>query len=402
MGTVRGKLGDAVFYRRGGEQQQRAYIAKTNDANTRAQAAQRSQLANLIGFYRSVRTLLDHSFTNRLPKQTSYNAFVSANLGKTTVYMSKEQAKASSCVVAPYVVSEGALPPIVVTGNGVNGITNISVGALESLEAVTVAEFSAAVVAANPSIEWGDQLLYLSLVQSTNIQTGYPIVQAAYYEVTLSSSDTTLLADIMPKQARAVVNGFLAHGEKVADGGFCWILSRKNPDGTLMASKQTIIVTSTDLYRSYTGNVARTRAVDSYGAAPDKILVPGESTSGAVAAVPSVSSVSVAGSTLVNGVEEYAITAWGSSAALQVNGSNLGEAASVVVTVMVNKDGSDKSASIDATDIVVTDTKVTGMLAIPTTIQGGTLKSVTVAVDGTTLYTMKTKEHYVDPDNPLG
>lgn len=164
MGTVRGKLGDAVFFRRAGAQQQRAYIQQVRDAKTEAQYAQRSQLANLVAFYRSARTLLDHSFTSRDPRQTSYNAFVSENFGKVKVYMEKDQARVGSAVCAPYVVSTGPLPSIRVTGSGVDAVTDIALGELSNLSNVTIGEFAQAVVASNPSIQMGDQLLYLSLV----------------------------------------------------------------------------------------------------------------------------------------------------------------------------------------------------------------------------------------------
>lgn len=401
MGTVKGKLGDAVFYRRAGAQQQRAYIQQVKDAKTEAQYAQRSQLANLVAFYRSARTLLDHSFTSRNANQSSYNAFVSENFGKIKVYMEKDQARVGSAVCAPYVVSTGPLPSIRVTGSGVDAATDIALGELSDLSNVTIGEFAQAVVDSNPSIQMGDQLLYLSLVQSTDVQTGFPIVRAAYYEVTLVSTDARLLSSVMPAQAIAVKNGFLAHGEKVADGGFCWILSRKTADGVLQASRQSLIVTSTALYKGYSNATALTRALTSYGATATKLLVPGDSAAGGVNAVASISSVAIAGTTLINQMEEFVNTAWGSSASLAVNGSNLSEVESVVVSVKVDKAG-EKTAAITATDVVATATSITGTLAIPSDLQGGTLKSVSITVDGSLLYTMTTKEKYTDPDNPLG
>ena len=145
----------------------------------------------------------------------------------------------------------------------------------------------------------------------------------------------------------------------------------------------------------------RSRALTSYGATATKLLVPGDSVASGVNTVASISSVAIAGTTLINQMEEFVNTAWGSSASLTVNGSNLSEVESVVVSVKVDKAG-EQTAAITATDIVATATSITGTLAIPSTLQGGTLKSVSITVDGSLLYTMTTKEKYTDPDNPLG
>lgn len=395
MGTVRGKLGDAVFYRRQGEQQQRAYIRRVNDAQTRAQYEQRSQLANLVAFYRNVATLLDHSFTNRPGNQSSYNAFVSHNLNKVKVYLDKPAAGAGACVVAPYIVSAGSLPPIVVTGTGVTSVTNISVGTLDNLQDVSVADFTKALLANNASIREGDQLTYLSLVQSTNVQTSYPIVEAGYYEVTLSTLDDTLLSDIMPAQAIAVQDGYLAHGEKVADGGFCWILSRKDASGKLLCSRQAIIVTSTDLYKSYSGAAAVSRAVLSYNATGDSLLVPGGSTDSGVNAVPSISSVQIGNTPLSNNMYKFSSSSWGESPSLTINGSNLANIESVVVTI-TGGDNSEFNSAITASNLVKAKTKITGSLALPANLRSVTIKSVAVAMDGTNLYSMVTSDQRQD------
>lgn len=397
MGTVRGKLGDTVFFRRGGEQQQRAYIPMVKDAKSEAQYKQRSQLSNLVAFYRAARTLLDHSFTGRATKQSSYNAFVAANLGKVKVYVTKEQAAAGGCVCAPYVVSSGVLPSIRITGSGVNAVTDISVGTLDTIEGKTVAEVSQAVVNNNPTINWGDQLTYVSLVQSTDIQTGFPVVRSAYYEVTLSASDVRLFSDFMPAQATKVVNGFLAHGEKVADGGFCWILSRKTAGGVLQCSRQELIVTSNTLYTAYTSSAAITRALESYGAVPEQLLMPGESTSGGVNEVPSVASVVIGGTTLVNGMNWPSTSGWGATPSVTINGSNLAEVANVVLVITAKKDEASNSASIPLSDMVAGKTKLTGTVTLPANLQGAYLQSVVVNIDDDELYRMTTKEVVVDP-----
>lgn len=108
-GTMRGKLGEQVFMRTGGEQRARTYLKIISNPRTKSQMSQRVKLANLVGFYRILRPLLGDSFLRRPANQSSYNAFVKANLASSRVYLTKEQASSGYVVTAPYTITDGTL-----------------------------------------------------------------------------------------------------------------------------------------------------------------------------------------------------------------------------------------------------------------------------------------------------
>lgn len=124
FGTMRGKLGEQVFMRTGGEQRARTYLKVINNPRTLGQMRQRVKLANLVAFYRILRPILGDSFLRRTANQSSYNAFVKANLASNRVYLTKEQASNGYAVTAPYTITDGTLQPSAwgISQNTVNGI----------------------------------------------------------------------------------------------------------------------------------------------------------------------------------------------------------------------------------------------------------------------------------------
>jgi len=77
LGTVRKKLGEIVFFRRGGQQISRARVRRIKNPQTAAQAAQRSRMNAIVVAFR----FFDGVVFKRLRLgQSQYNAFVSSNL----------------------------------------------------------------------------------------------------------------------------------------------------------------------------------------------------------------------------------------------------------------------------------------------------------------------------------
>lgn len=341
LGYARGKVGDLVFARRLGQQTTRAYNSSPKDAKTRSQVTQRVKMANVIAMYRALKNICNHSFEGLDVGQTSYSAFVKANLTGNKVSLTKEAASFGACVVAPYLISRGSLPSIQVEGTGADAVTNIAVGGLTISGTTTIGQFADALVANNAGIEYGDQLTYVSLVQQTDANSGYPIVVAGIYEVTLNSASTDKVRDFIPEVGSSVKNGFLAHGALIGRGGFAWILSRKQPGASLMVSTQRLVLTSPDVYDQFATADANTRAISSYGFTMEPILAPGVvgapagpsagsgdsggSSSGGSSEVggnPSVSSIKVDEDTITAATEnEFSLTE--GQHTLVINGSNL-------------------------------------------------------------------------------
>ena len=274
LGYAKGKVGSMVFSRLRGEQITRAYNASPANPRSQSQQLQRTKLANLVNFYRRGRALLNHSFTNKKEKQSSYNAFVSRNINQSLIHLTKNQAIGGASIVAPYLISDGVLPPIQINGGGVDATTNIQVGRFTVGEDTTIGDFSSAVLDNNAGWQEGDQFTYVSVVQNGGVNGGQPFAQFNFFELDINTSDTTLLRDVMPEYALAIRNNAVGHGPFVADGGFAWIHSRKSSTGALQASRQSLILTSNSLYEQYATESQTLEATRSYNAQNDNILVP--------------------------------------------------------------------------------------------------------------------------------
>lgn len=390
LGYARGKVGDLVFARRLGQQTTRAYNSSPKDAKTRSQVTQRVKMANVIAMYRALKNICNHSFEGLNVGQTSYSAFVKANLTGNKVSLTKEAASFGACVVAPYLISRGSLPSIQVEGTGADAVTNIAVGNLTISGTTTIGQFADALVANNAGIEYGDQLTYVSLVQQTDANSGYPIVVAGIYEVTLNSASTDKVRDFIPEVGSSVKNGFLAHGALIGRGGFAWILSRKQTGSSLMVSTQRLVLTSPDVYDQFATADANTRAISSYGFTMEPILAPGVvgapagpsagsgdsggSSSGGSSGTTgniSVSSVSVDGASLTAAQEDAFDLAEGSHN-IVINGSNLVSGMAVTFN------------DIEVTVSSVTATKAQGTFTLPSSRQ---FDRITLNINGSKVFT---------------
>lgn len=388
LGYARGKVGSLVFARRMGQQITRAYNGNPRDAATKAQVEQRVRIANVVAMYRAIRSIVNHSFEGARGGQTSYNLFVKANLSGNNIVLTKEAAALGACVVAPYLVSRGNMPSIIVSGLGAEATTNIAVGSLSINEETTIGQFADAVVANNPGINYKDQLTYLSVIQSTDSNTGYPVASSHVYEITLQQGDPSLLRKFMPEVASTVRNGRLAHGELIANGGFCWILSRRLADGSLSVSTQRIILTSKDVASQYQGTTAITKAVSSYGFNSDPILVPngpGQSGSssdgGGLVGSPSISSITIGSVTPEAGGTSGVAVAQG-----EVNVSIQGSSLSKESTFAIVLNGASYNVTVNAGSSA---TKVFGTITTSAQI---TANAIAVTVDGAQLYTWEVSD----------
>ena len=389
LGYARGKVGDLVFARRLGQQTTRAYNSNPKDAKTRSQVTQRVKVANVIAMYRALKNICNHSFEGLDVGQTSYSAFVKANLTGNKVSLTKEAASFGACVVAPYLISRGSLPSIQVEGTGADAVTNIAVGNLTISGTTTIGQFADALVANNAGIEYGDQLTYVSLVQQTDANSGYPVVVAGIYEVTLNSASTDKVRDFIPEVGSSVKNGFLAHGALIGRGGFAWILSRKPTGSSLMVSTQRLVLTSPDVYDQFATADANTRAISSYGFTMEPILAPGVvgapagpsagsgsggSSSGGSSEVggnPSVSSIKVDEDTITAATEnEFSLTQ--GQHTLVINGSNLSSGMNVTFN------------NIAVTISSATSTSATGTFNLDTQ---KTISDIILKINGSTAFT---------------
>lgn len=361
--TLSGKLGVYVFARRKGEQISRSWV-KPTDTKTTAQGRQRSSLANIIRVFQSSPSFFKSAFANKPSNQSDYNALVSRNIGKSPrIHLPKNVVEAGGGVVAPYVISDGGVQSIIVTGIGVTARTNIAVGADFEIDATTtVAALSTAILENNTFIEEGDQLSYLSIEQYTD--GGVPKLRARKYELIISATGSGLAQDFIPSFGLSVSGGFIAHGEFIYSGAFAWVLSRKK-EGKIDVSRQALIVTDESLYSSYVGELAIETANSSYKNTNNIFISPGDSQEGSAVIpsnIPSVATVRIQTTTLSPSASAVELATAGTIAAeaIRITGSAFTDVTAISLTV---SDG--------ATDVTVN---------VPVTVESDTIITNTEAV----------------------
>lgn len=92
-GHASGKLGEAVFYRAGGEQRTRAYVKAVKNPKTLAQMMQRITMGNLVSMYSALKPILSQSFPLRPTNRSAFNEFVSANKGAQSYAVTKDDVR---------------------------------------------------------------------------------------------------------------------------------------------------------------------------------------------------------------------------------------------------------------------------------------------------------------------
>ena len=122
-GKARGKLGEIVLYRAGGEQRSRTYVKKVKKPKSLAQTSQRVKLGPLVSFFRTSSIVLRYSFPNRPQLQSGFNAFVAESLPVATTALPRKLADQGLSIPLNYHISKGnvVLPAGSLTLGGVSG-----------------------------------------------------------------------------------------------------------------------------------------------------------------------------------------------------------------------------------------------------------------------------------------
>ncbi|MDO4960200.1 MAG: hypothetical protein Q4E68_13220, partial [Prevotellaceae bacterium] len=157
---MKGSVGQFTFRRSKGVTIVSEKISESANPRTPAQMATRTKLTNIVAMYKGIRPLLKNGFESKAAECSDYNMFVKVNMQQTPVYLTKPQVAGGACIAAPYQITQGSLPAIVITGEGRNAATNIFVADLTLGASTTVSDFSKAVVDNNPDYRYGDQISY--------------------------------------------------------------------------------------------------------------------------------------------------------------------------------------------------------------------------------------------------
>lgn len=306
--TSKKKLGGTVLYQAMGQTRQRELAASVTNPRTQSQMAHRARWANCVNMYRVNSSWLKYAFETKKSNQSEYNKFMSLNAANSPIFLTKQEAAAGACVVAPYTIMQGSLPSIETQRTGADWITNLFIGDDEpDFATASIATISQLLIRYNPAIREGDQLSFIKLTQLTNNNTGIPFVIVRKYEVIINSTDSRLFSDFFPVD---IVypdmngNGYaIAIGDPGGAGGFVMGLSRTIGGKTYVSTQNIVVVNNEAMISAYSSQAALQRAIDSYGESEEAFLSSTTANELPIAPVPnSIISVKVDNVTYTPGV----------------------------------------------------------------------------------------------------
>ena len=286
-------MGGMVYSTYGGQTIVREKPAVVSNPRTNSQMNQRVKMANVVGLYRPNRVWMEKwAFPERPEKWSNYNAYMSENLAKSVVALTKDESAWGVAVLEPLTFTKGSLPIIPCTFNRVSGwITDIMLR-YEFDSTWTVAEFTQNLLYSSRGWQEGDQLSII-LMQQYMRTVAYtpgiggapvpiikPVVETKAYEITLDSSNTTDVMEdfgfdeVFATERTLIIppNALCLDTDAVANG-ILFVHSRKG-EGGVTVSTQALILDNYTVFNEYAGVEQRQQARASYRATPDAFLVP--------------------------------------------------------------------------------------------------------------------------------
>lgn len=194
MGQSRGKLGDVVQYRAGGQQRQRGYNG-TNTSKSYGQQAQRSRLKSAYNYYKNLKAVVNTGFVAGSAETSPYNRFM-AKAMPIAPYLVKQAAEVGNVIPAPFVLSEGILPfPFSVNAPTYEDPITFEVGTLPG-PTPTVGDLYAAFIAAAPCLSGKNLKLNAVNIKFTEdtVNGGFKPAYTVVSVPMTSGSTTTLTA----------------------------------------------------------------------------------------------------------------------------------------------------------------------------------------------------------------
>ena len=274
---LNGSAGSLTFKQYAGQTVVSEKISVVKKSNTPMQMRQRTKWGNVIQMYKGICPLINYGFESKPVGKSDYNMFIKVNMKGSDIYLTREEVAGGGCIAAPYQLTQGTLPSIVIVGEGDNVRTDISLGDLTIDAETTVKDFAQAVVNNNADYDYGDQIAFFDVLQRVNAVTGIPYCQFLATNVVLDKASEVKLLDMVSKYGFATVDGFLGHIEGEGAGVFAWVHTRKSSGKTLV-STQSLINNNAEVIAEYSGAEAYKRSVKTYGGESSAFLTPGTTT----------------------------------------------------------------------------------------------------------------------------
>ena len=274
---LNGSAGSLTFKQYAGQTVVSEKISVVKRSNTPMQMRQRTKWGNVIQMYKGICPLINYGFESKPVGKSDYNMFIKVNMKGSDIYLTRSEVAGGGCIAAPYQITQGTLPSIVIAGSGDNARTDIKLGDLVIDAETLVKDFAVAVVSNNADYDFGDQISFFDVLQRVNAVTGIPYCQFLATNVVLDKASEVKLLDLVSKYGFATVDGYLGHIEGEGDGVYAWVHSRKSSAKTLV-STQSFVNNNTEMIAEYSGDQAYKRSVQTYGGESSSFLTPGTTT----------------------------------------------------------------------------------------------------------------------------
>lgn len=200
---VSGKVGDLVYRVQNGQQVIAAYNPHVKNPQTALQMQQRTKWLNVLAMYKVMKPYLKGAFENKSSGQNDYNRFMGINLQAAPVYLTRAQFMEGGAIIAPYLIAQGSLPAITLTGSTTDIVASFT-------GAATVAEVSASILSGDARFKQGDALSFFVVAQSVSAEDT-PVAQAYAMKLTLDLTDATPLSSLCTAQLGiAATDGFVS------------------------------------------------------------------------------------------------------------------------------------------------------------------------------------------------
>ena len=274
---MKGSAGSLTFKQVNGQTVVSEKVTAVRNSRTPAQQRQRTKWGNVVQMYKGIMPLINNGFEQKAQGCNDFHMFMKVNMPITDIYLTRSEVAGGGCIAAPYQITQGTLPSIVIAGSGDNARTDIKLGDLKIDANTLVKDFAIAVVSNNADYDFGDQISFFDVLQRVNAVTGIPYCQFLATNVMLDKTSEVKLLDIVSKYGFATVDGYLGHIEGEGDGVYAWVHSRKSSAKTLV-STQTLVNNNAEMIAEYSGDQAYKRSVKTYGGESSSFLTPGTTT----------------------------------------------------------------------------------------------------------------------------
>lgn len=280
-GLRKGRVGNTTYYVSLSRQIARVSQNSSNygdsASRTLAQQVRRVRWANLVNFYRLNKEWLLKAYQSKEVKQSDYNRFMQINLTADGPILTKNQAAQGMVVLQPYVMSQGSIQSLAADGQAANLVTRLSVGSVEDLSALTVGQFSDALVTNNIGVVEYMQLSLIVYTVDESYADGYAFATPRAYEVTLDRSSLEPLSSYLPVASLALDSGRVAFAWGAFQAGY-WVLSLTTSSGLEVSSEVLQFAPNYTPNEGWISDNQLQAAIASYGIDSDVFLDSGSET----------------------------------------------------------------------------------------------------------------------------